>query len=66
MLRDLSKRAGWPISRHGFPPFRGGERVARAARLSNPRFFDSTALCTRDRRFDGGKAGEERSGAHRS
>ena len=65
MQRELSKWTGWPMSHRVLPPVCGGELSARAARIPNPRFFDITALCTRDRRLYGGKAGEERSGAHR-
>ncbi|MFL6245218.1 MAG: hypothetical protein ACJ74H_04280 [Thermoanaerobaculia bacterium] len=56
MQRDFSTRAGWPIA---------GELSARLARIPSTRFFDITALCTRDRQHSGGRAGEERSGAHR-
>ena len=65
MHRELSKRTGWLASQPVLPPVCGGELSARSARIPHVRFFDITVLCTRDRLYIGGKAGEERSGAHR-
>jgi hypothetical protein len=64
-MHDTSQRIGWLRSQAVLlPPVSGGEPSACLA-VPLHCFFDMTDLCTRDRRYSGGTAGEERSGAHR-
>lgn len=65
MHDKFSQRIGWLGGLAVRPPDVRSELSARVRSDSAYRFFDTTVLCTRDRRHHGGTAGEGRSGAHR-